>query len=101
MSLPPQIKNDDGWITLDTMLKFKRLASISSDKAVIAAALRNSTPSFIEVFIIDTSSSWSEMKRVQIFIVLSYWQCFCMAFFLVLFYLQGYSRILLCDFYVV
>lgn len=53
MSLSPQIKNDDGWITLDTMLKFKRLASISSDKAVIAAALRNSTPSFIEVFIID------------------------------------------------
>lgn len=49
---PLQIKNDEGWVTLDTMTKFKRLASISSDKAVIAAALRNASSSFIEVLAI-------------------------------------------------
>ncbi|XP_050714857.1 la protein homolog [Eriocheir sinensis] len=47
--LQQEIKNDEGWVTLDTMTKFKRLASISSDKAAIAAALRNSGSSFIEV----------------------------------------------------
>lgn len=44
-----EIKNDDGWITLDTMTKFKRLAAITTDKEVIAAALKNSANGFIEV----------------------------------------------------
>lgn len=47
--LQQEIKNDDGWVTLDTMTKFKRLASISSDKAVIADALRKASSSFMEV----------------------------------------------------
>lgn len=47
--LQQEIKNDDGWVTLDTMTKFKRLASISSDKAVISDALRKASTSFMEV----------------------------------------------------
>lgn len=40
--LRDQVKVDDGWISLETMLKFKRLASITQDPAVIVSALANS-----------------------------------------------------------
>ncbi|KAG0727410.1 La [Chionoecetes opilio] len=47
--LQQEIKNDDGWVTLETMIKFKRLASISSDKAVIAEAIRKASDCILEV----------------------------------------------------
>ncbi|KAK3868201.1 hypothetical protein Pcinc_026389 [Petrolisthes cinctipes] len=47
--LRQEIKNDDGWIPLDTMLKFKRLATLTTDKAVITTALKDATECFMEV----------------------------------------------------
>lgn len=47
--LQEEIKNDDGWITLETMIKFKRLAALSTDISVILAALKKSTSGIIEV----------------------------------------------------
>lgn len=44
------------------MTKFKRLASISSDKAVIAAALRSGGSSFIEVMAVGTYFHGTEWK---------------------------------------
>jgi lupus La protein len=44
-----KIKEDDGWITMEVMLNFKRLASLSSDKDVILAALRKSTSGLMEI----------------------------------------------------
>lgn len=41
--LQGQIKeNEDGWVPLEVMLKFKRLANISDDAKVIAEALEKS-----------------------------------------------------------
>ncbi|XP_042229582.1 la protein homolog [Homarus americanus] len=47
--LQEEIKNDDGWISLETMTKFKRLASLSTDSSVISAALKKATNGIIEV----------------------------------------------------
>ena len=44
-----QMKLDDGWIPMETMLKFQRLASLSSDAAVIIDALKTSQSGLIEV----------------------------------------------------
>lgn len=44
-----QVKNDDGWISMETMTKFKRLATLSTDAEVITAALRKSESKLIEV----------------------------------------------------
>lgn len=44
-----ETKTDDGWVTMETMLKFKRLLDLSSDKAVITAALKKSKAGLIEV----------------------------------------------------
>ncbi|KAK7081634.1 hypothetical protein SK128_021424 [Halocaridina rubra] len=43
------IKNDDGWITLDEMMKFKRLAALSTNTSVIAESLKKSTNNIVEV----------------------------------------------------
>lgn len=40
--LQERIKEDDGWVTLEVMLKFKRLASFSDDLKVIVEALEKS-----------------------------------------------------------
>ena len=44
-----ETKTDDGWVSMETMLKFKRLLDLSSDKAVITAALKKSKAGLIEV----------------------------------------------------
>jgi hypothetical protein len=36
------MKVNDGWVNMETMLKFKRLSDLSSDPAVILAALKKS-----------------------------------------------------------
>lgn len=47
--LQEQIKLDDGWIPMETMLKFNRLAQLSKDPAVITQALLKSSSSLMEV----------------------------------------------------
>lgn len=37
-----ETKSDDGWVTMETMLKFKRLAELSKDEKVIVEALKQS-----------------------------------------------------------
>jgi lupus La protein len=45
-----EIKDDDeGWVPLQTMTKFHRLCQMSSDIAVLAAAMRKSTSGLMEV----------------------------------------------------
>lgn len=44
-----EIKKDDGWVTMETMLKFKRLTAISDDSKVITDALKKSTAGLMEV----------------------------------------------------
>lgn len=47
--LQEQMKLDDGWVTLEVMLRFNRLKSICSNEAVVAEALRRSTSGLLEV----------------------------------------------------
>ncbi|XP_068212382.1 la protein homolog [Palaemon carinicauda] len=47
--LQEEIKKDDGWIALETMTKFKRLATLSTDSAVILSALKKSKNNIIEI----------------------------------------------------
>lgn len=47
--LQEQIKLDDGWIPMETMLKFNRLANLSKDTDVIARALLKSSTKLMEV----------------------------------------------------
>jgi len=48
--LAEQIANNtDGWVTLDTMLKFNRLSRLSEDKQVIASAVRKFNSDVVEV----------------------------------------------------
>ncbi|KAG8229317.1 hypothetical protein J437_LFUL007125 [Ladona fulva] len=47
--LQEQIKLDDGWIPLSTMLNFKRLAALTTDQDRIICALKKSTANLIEV----------------------------------------------------
>uniref|UniRef100_A0A0A9Z105 La n=1 Tax=Lygus hesperus TaxID=30085 RepID=A0A0A9Z105_LYGHE len=44
-----QVKVDDGWIELETMIKFKRLAQITTDFGEICSALKKSDSGLIEV----------------------------------------------------
>ncbi|KAL3856119.1 hypothetical protein ACJMK2_015312 [Sinanodonta woodiana] len=45
-----QIKeNEDGWVTMETMVKFNRLRELSEDFEVIAGSLRKSTSGLVEV----------------------------------------------------
>jgi len=43
------IKTDEGWVTMETMLKFKRLSDLSKDTAAIVAALKQSKNGLIVV----------------------------------------------------
>jgi len=47
--LMEETKGNDGWVTMETMLKFKRLMELSSDKDVITAALKKSKAGLMEV----------------------------------------------------
>jgi len=53
-----EITADDGWVSMDTMLKFKRLAELSQDKAEIIAALKKSKAGLIVV-----SEDGSKIRR--------------------------------------
>ena len=47
--LMEEIKNNEGWVSMETMLKFKRLLELSSDKDIILAALKKSKAGLMEV----------------------------------------------------
>uniref|UniRef100_A0A2M4A818 Putative rna-binding protein la n=1 Tax=Anopheles triannulatus TaxID=58253 RepID=A0A2M4A818_9DIPT len=47
--LKEKIKEDNGWVTLDVLLSFKRLKALSEDKKVIVDAIEKSTEGLIEV----------------------------------------------------
>ncbi|XP_037096372.1 lupus La protein [Syngnathus acus] len=47
--LKEQLQLDDGWVTLETMLKFNRLKSLTSDANVIISALKKSPSGLLEV----------------------------------------------------
>lgn len=47
--LQNEIKNDDGWVKIEVLLTFKRLASISKDPLVIASAVKNAIDTILEV----------------------------------------------------
>ncbi|XP_012696251.1 lupus La protein isoform X2 [Clupea harengus] len=47
--LKEQIQLDDGWVTLETMLKFNRLKTLTKEEAVIVEALRKSKSGLLEV----------------------------------------------------
>ena len=47
--LSEETKADAGWVSMETMLKFKRLVELSADSAVIVAALKKSKAGLMEV----------------------------------------------------
>lgn len=47
--LQEKIKEDEGWVTLDVLLTFKRLAALSSDPEVITKAVEKSEHKLVEV----------------------------------------------------
>ncbi|XP_050424180.1 la protein homolog [Adelges cooleyi] len=47
--LQNEIKTGDGWVKISVLLTFKRLASISKEPAVIAAAVKNATNCIVEI----------------------------------------------------
>jgi len=47
--LQEEIKKEDGWIALDTMLNFKRLATLSTDHEVILNAIGKSEQKLLEI----------------------------------------------------
>lgn len=50
--LGEQVTLDDGWVPLDVLTKFNRLAKLSMDTDIIANALAKSTSGLLEVCII-------------------------------------------------
>nr|CAG4652139.1 EOG090X0CQA [Triops cancriformis] len=57
-----QIGQNDGWIPMETMLKFKRLAQLSTDAKVIVDALKKSTSGLLEFN--EDNSKLRRMKPV-------------------------------------
>ncbi|XP_026112265.1 lupus La protein [Carassius auratus] len=47
--LKEQLQLDDGWVPLETMLKFNRLKSLTSDAAVIVESLQKSKTGLLEI----------------------------------------------------
>ncbi|GJQ80877.1 La [Trypoxylus dichotomus] len=47
--LQEKIKEDEGWVPLDVLLTFKRLASLTTDQDVIAKAIEKSESGLVEV----------------------------------------------------
>merc|ERR1740131_338542 len=56
--LQEETKSDDGWVTMETMLKFKRLSELSKDEKVIVDALKQSKAGLLEV-----SEDGSKIRR--------------------------------------
>lgn len=56
--LKEQLQLDDGWVTLETMLKFNRLKSITTDTAVIVTALQKS-----KTGLLDLSDDKTKIRR--------------------------------------
>jgi len=52
--LSEETKVNDGWVTMETMMKFKRLADLSKEKAEIVAAIKKSKAGLIAVSEDDT-----------------------------------------------
>lgn len=44
-----KIKEDDGWVSLEVLLTFKRLASLTTDEEVIVKAIENSNSGLVAV----------------------------------------------------
>ncbi|XP_054707541.1 la protein homolog [Uloborus diversus] len=53
------VKQDDGWVPMETMIKFKRLKSLSEDFEVITTALKKSPNQLLEV-----SEDGSKIRRM-------------------------------------
>lgn len=49
--LNAEIKKDEGWVTLATLLTFNRLKAMTEDPDVIMAALKKSTNDLLEVLL--------------------------------------------------
>jgi len=47
--LQEETKVDDGWVSMETMMKFKRLAEISTDTVEIVAAIKKSKAGLIDI----------------------------------------------------
>ncbi|KAM9343786.1 lupus La protein [Pholidichthys leucotaenia] len=47
--LKEQLQLDDGWVPLETMLKFNRLKSLTTDSSVVIAALQKSKTGLLEI----------------------------------------------------
>ncbi|XP_037271670.2 lupus La protein [Rhipicephalus microplus] len=47
--LQGKLKEDDGWVTIETLLTFNRLKSLTTESDVVATALRKSTSQLLEV----------------------------------------------------
>ncbi|CAG0911494.1 unnamed protein product, partial [Cyprideis torosa] len=58
--LREEIKKDEGWVSMETMLKFNRLASISNQAKVITDALKKAPSQFMEV-----SGDGSKIRRSE------------------------------------
>jgi len=56
--LQEETKSDSGWVTMETMLKFKRLSDLSKDEKVIVEALKQSKAGLLEV-----SEDGSKIRR--------------------------------------
>merc|ERR1712013_838342 len=56
--LQEETKSDDGWVAMETMLKFKRLSELSKDEKVVVAALKQSKAGLLEV-----SEDGSKIRR--------------------------------------
>jgi len=54
------LKENDGWVTMDTMLKFKELSVLSEDKKQIMAALEKSDSGLLEISEADMKIRRSE-----------------------------------------
>jgi len=60
--LQEKIKEDDGWVTLEVMLKFNRLKQLSEDEKVICNAVKESKSGLLEVHEDGTKVRRSENK---------------------------------------
>lgn len=56
--LQGKVKEDDGWVTIETLLTFNRLKSLTAEENVVAEALKKSTNQLLEV-----SSDGKKIRR--------------------------------------
>uniref|UniRef100_G3ML08 HTH La-type RNA-binding domain-containing protein n=1 Tax=Amblyomma maculatum TaxID=34609 RepID=G3ML08_AMBMU len=56
--LQGKVKEDDGWVTIETLLTFNRLKSLTTEENVVAEALKKSTNQLLEV-----SSDGKKIRR--------------------------------------